>query len=247
MTTAVTTVGPTDRAALRADLSAAARTLAVVTLVGAASGAVVVGVLGRLAMLLLAVLNPEVAGVTSDDGFTIGQFTLAGSLQLLLSGVQLGVLGAWFYLVLRGLMVGPGWFRLLSISVGPAVVVGAMLVHTDGVDFTLLEPVGLAVGLFLALPGIYAALLHLGAERALASERALPRPALVVGLLPWLLLAPLTLVLGVGFLVLRALRRHPRGRAALGSSWPGWVLRGALSVVFVASVADLVRDLAVLA
>ncbi|MGH3334864.1 MAG: hypothetical protein ACRDOZ_03520 [Nocardioides sp.] len=44
------------------------------------SGALAVGVLGRLAMLLLAQLNPLATGVTSDDGFEIGQFTLSGSL-----------------------------------------------------------------------------------------------------------------------------------------------------------------------
>lgn len=231
---------------LRADLGAAADVLARVTLVGALSGVIAVGVLGRAAMLLLAYLNPLATGVTSDDGFVMGQFTLSGSLQLAASGLQFGVIGVFFYLALRGLMVGPGWLRLLSISLGPAVVIGAIIVHTDGVDFNLLEPVWLAAVLFIGVPGAYCALLHVLAVRVLRSERPLPRPLLVLGLLPWIPLLPLTLLLLGGFLTLRALRRSGPGRAFLAQAWPGWVLRGVLAALFLVSVVDLVSDVQLL-
>ena len=227
---------------LRADLAAAADVLARVTLVGALSGVIAVGVLGRVAMLLLAYLNPVATGVTSDDGFVMGQFTLSGSLQLAASGLQFGVIGVFFYLALRGLMIGPGWFRLLSISLGPAVVIGAIIVHTDGVDFNLLEPVWLAAVLFVGVPFAYCALLHVLAVRALRADRPLPRPLLVLGLLPWIFLLPLTLLLLGGFLAMRALRRGAPGRAFLARTWPGWVLRGALAALVVVSIVDLVRD-----
>ena len=241
-----TVAGSSRRDDVRTDLVAAARTLATVTLVGAVCGAFVVGVLGRLAMLLLAVLNPEATGVRSDDGFPIGQFTLSGSLQLAFAGVQLGITGAFFYVVFRGLMVGPPWFRSLSISLGPALVIGAFIVHTDGVDFTFLEPPWLAALLFVAIPGVYVALLHLIAERLLASGWALPTPLLVLGLAPWVLLFPLTLVLLAGFLALRGFRRTGRGRSLLASAWPGWVVRAALAALVVWAVADLVRDVSTL-
>lgn len=197
--TAITTDGAVSPMRdLRAQMFAAARLLAMATLIGALSGLVVVGVLARLAMRLLAVMNTQAAGVTSDDGFTMGQFTLEGSLQLALAGVQLGVVGAGLYVAVRGLMIGPTWFRLLSISVGPAVVVGAILVHTDGVDFTLLDPPGLSIAMFVALPGLYVAMLHLLFERVVRSGRQPPLPMLVLGLLPWLPLLPLTLLLAVG-------------------------------------------------
>jgi hypothetical protein len=243
--TAVATVARRD-SDLRTDLGAAADVLAKVTLVGALSGALAVGVLGRLAMLLLAYLNPLATGVTSDDGFEMGQFTLSGSLQLVASGLQFGVIGVFFYLAVRGLMVGPDWFRLLSISLGPAVVIGAILVHTDGVDFNLLEPVWLTTVLFIVVPGAYCALLHVLAVRVLRSERRLPRPLLVLGLLAWLPLLPLTLLLLGGFLALRALRRGVAGRDFLAQAWPGWILRGALGAIFVFSVVDLVSDVAFL-
>jgi hypothetical protein len=228
---------------LRADLGAAADVLARVTLVGALSGVIAVGVLGRLAMFLLAYLNPVATGVTSDDGFVMGQFTLSGSLQLAASGLQFGVIGVFFYLALRGLMVGPGWFRLLSISLGPALVIGAIIVHTEGVDFNVLEPVWLAALLFIGVPFAYCALLHVFSVRALSSDRPLMRPLLVLGLVPWLVLLPLTLVLLGGFLALRALRRGSAGRAFLARAWPSWALRGGLALLVLVSVVDLVSDI----
>ena len=59
----------------RASAEQAVRRLAVITAVGALRGLLVGGVGGvggRLAMMLLARLNPEGIGVTSDDGFRIG-------------------------------------------------------------------------------------------------------------------------------------------------------------------------------
>ena len=223
-----------------------ARTLATVTLVGAAVGAFVVGVLGRLAMMALAGLNPAATGVRSDDGFPIGEFTASGSLQLVLAGMQFGILGAFAYVSARGLMVGPPWFRLLSISLGPGLVVGAIVVHTDGVDFTLLDPPALAALLFVAIPTLFVALLHVCSERALGSRATLPLPLLVLGLLPWVVLVPLTLLLAGGFAGLRALRRTRTGRSFLASPWPAWAVRGVLAALAVGAVVDLVRDISTL-
>jgi hypothetical protein len=237
-----TTLDATTRTSWRADAAGAARTLSVLTLVGAACGVFAVGILSRLAMFLLAHLNPAASGVISDDGFVMGQFTLSGSLQLAGVGLQLGVTGAAFYVALRGLLIGPRWFRLLSISLGPAVVAGAMAVHTDGIDFHLLEPTWLAVALFIAVPGVYAALLHVVGERAV--ERWHPgRLVLGLGLAPWVVLFPVTLLLAAGFAVHRRLRESPGGRAFLASPWPAWTLRAGLAVLFGLAVLDLRNDL----
>lgn len=234
--TAVDTTTERD-VGLRADLARAAQLLARVTLVGALSGVLAVGVLARLVMALLAFLNADAAGVTSDDGFTIGQFTLYGSLQLAASGLQLGVIGVFFYLALRWLMIGPEWFRLLSISLGPAVVIGAIIVHTDGVDFRVLDPAWLAAVLFVLVPGAYCAMLHVFSERALRSDRDLPGPLLFLGLLPWVPLLPLTLLLLGGFLAARRVR---------GGSGAAWLARGVLAALFVFCVVDLARDIEIL-
>jgi hypothetical protein len=70
-------------------------------------------------------LNPQVAGVTSDDGFTMGQLTMQ-TLDLLVTTTLIGVIGGGIYYVLRGLLIGPRWFQILSVSVGPAVVSAAV-------------------------------------------------------------------------------------------------------------------------
>jgi hypothetical protein len=229
-------------------IAGAVRRLGVVTLAGAVLGVLVGGVGGRLAMLLLARLNPEVEGRQSDDDFTMGQVSGA-TFNLLFFAMLVGIVGGAIYLVLRGLMVGPRWFQILSMSVGPAVVVGSQIVHPDGIDFTL-DPPLLGVAMFVLIPGIYAALLTTLAERWLADDSRLLRspgwlPALPM--LLWIPLAPLLIPLALGFLALEALRRSAVGAAVLaGSLWPN-VARGLLAVVFALSLIGLIQDTAAIA
>jgi hypothetical protein len=134
---------------LREDLE----TVAAAASAGLVVGVLVVGVGSPLAMLLLARLNPRATGRLSDDGFVVGHLTSA-SLGLLVLGSVVGVLGAMLVLAVRDLRVGPAWLRWASVTVGPAVVVGALVVHTDGVDFRVFHPTWLALALFVALPGV---------------------------------------------------------------------------------------------
>jgi hypothetical protein len=64
-------------------------------------------------------------------------------------------------------------------SLFAALVGGAQFVHPDGADFQLLEPAWLGIALFVALPGLAAALVVVLAERWLA---AAPAAAAVGGL-----------------------------------------------------------------
>lgn len=232
----------------RASAEFAVRKLAAITVAGTVLGVLVGGVGGRLAMMLLAALNPRATGVTSDDGFTMGQFTIGGTAQLLGAAWQFGLLGAFAYALLRGLMIGPRWFRVMSVSVGSGVVVGALTVHTDGVDFTLLQPVPLTVGLFVAIPVVYAALLPLVAEHWIAEDgwpaQARLR-AVLATLLLWLPLLPLLPVLAGMWLVSEWLRRKPEPP---GLSRPvlSWLARAVLAVVLVLAVEDLGSDIRVL-
>lgn len=189
--------------------------LVVIVIVGALLGLLVGGVGGRLAMMLLARLSPEATGVTSDDGFVMGQFTASGTLNLLAAGTFLGAIGGVIYALLRGLMIGPRWFQVLSVGGGPAVVVGSMLVQTDGVDFRLLQPTWLAIALFVAIPGVFAALLTLVSERVLRAWSTSPR-------------AP-----GRG---------SGPGPTSTAVSTVQWAARLGLAVVFAAGLLDLVKD-----
>ena len=121
-------------------------------------------------MYVLAQLNPEEAGVKTDDGFEMGQFTLSGTLNLLIITTVIGVIGGLVFLALRGLRFGPPWFRVLSMPVGVTIVVGSLLVHSDGVDFTLLQPWWLAVSLTLAVPFVYTLMVSALADRWLGDK-----------------------------------------------------------------------------
>jgi hypothetical protein len=220
-----------------------ARRLGAVTAAGALLGLVVGGVGGRLAMLVLARLNPDATGLTSDDGFTMGQFTGA-TFNLLFVATVIGVVGGGIYFVLRGLMIGPRWFQVLSMSVGPAVVVGSQIVHTDGVDFTL-DPPLLAIAMFVLIPGIYAALLTLLAERWLRDDSLFataPTRAAALPLLLWTPIAPLLLALVAGLAAYEAIRRSPRGSAVMARPvWPR-LARAGLTVIFAVALVDLIQD-----
>lgn len=242
----VATVAEADRATAGVEL--VLRRLAVVTAAGALLGLLVGGVGGRLAMLVLARLNPEVTGMLSDDGFAIGTFSLA-TLNLLAVGTGLGVLGSGFYFLLRGLMIGPRWFQVLSIGVGPAVVVGSMIVHTDGVDFTL-DPAWLAVVLFVAIPGGYAALLTVVAERWLADDGGWWRTGRVPALVPLLLWLPIAPALAAVLAVTAALalaRRVGPLASLLAAPATAWVARAALAVIFALALVELAGDMRYLA
>jgi hypothetical protein len=140
------------------------RRFSVAIAAGAISGLVVGGIGGRFAMFVLAQLNPEATGVRSDDDFVIGQFTLSGTLNLLSVATVIGTVGGLIYFTVRSLRLGPTWFRYASVALGAGVTVGAMIVH-DGVDFTVLQPAGLAIALFVAIPAAYAVLLQWLTER----------------------------------------------------------------------------------
>jgi hypothetical protein len=131
-----------------------------VLVVAVATGVFCVGVLARLAMSLLASRNPAAAGRLSDDGFEMGRVTVSGSLNLAVVGVGIGMIGGLTYLVARPLLVGPARFQWFSLSIPPAVVAANLVVHPAGVDFTVLGPLWLTVGLFVAVPATFGPLLH---------------------------------------------------------------------------------------
>ena len=127
---------------------------------GIPAGVILVGFGSRVAMGILRLTSPDhVRGVTSDDGFTIGQVTLFGTYNLLVLGAIVGIIGAAAYQLVAPWLIGPTWFRRLTTGLAAAAVGGSMLIHADGVDFTLLQPTWLAIGLFIALPGLFGTLI----------------------------------------------------------------------------------------
>ncbi|MET1133833.1 MAG: hypothetical protein ABWX60_10475 [Aeromicrobium sp.] len=211
----------------RSNALSAARRLAAASCVGAALGLLVGGIGGRLFMALLANLNPEDHGTITDDGFPMGEVTASGTFQLLVTGAALGVLGAGIYLALGRLAPGPVWFRRACVVVGGTVMVGDSLVHSDGVDFTRLEPTWAAIALTLSVPFVFLLVMPPAVDWAVRDDSALLRSRWTwAGLVPWVFpLFPVTFLMVAGWFLARW----------AGPRWPvagPWLARGVLVVVF---------------
>ena len=126
--------------------------LSATIVIGALTGAIVGGLGGRLAMrILFLTTGDKVKGVTSDDGFKIGQFTLANTIGLVITTALLGIVAALLCLAARPFLAPFGAFVPLLMAALYGVVGGALIVQPNGVDFAVLEPALLAIAMFVLL------------------------------------------------------------------------------------------------
>ena len=150
-------------------LAAFAASGAIAAGAGAAAGLVWGGVGGRIAMrVVFLTSNDHVRGVTSDDGFEIGRFSGATMFLLIVTAIFGGIAGFGVGII-RMVTSGPAWAVAIGTSLAAASFVGASIVHPDGVDFRLLDPLWLAVGLFVLIPGLWGATVVVVTERLLRS------------------------------------------------------------------------------
>lgn len=229
----------------------ALRTMAATTAVGLALGLLVGGVGSRLAMrALFLTSDPSVRGVISDDGFPIGRFDPMASLNLLLVGTLLGVIGAFVYLAVRPFLIGPPWFRWITCSLAAGAVVGSMLVHAEGVDFTLLGPHWFAIALFVALPALFGLLAPPAVEWAARSGGWFQTRPASVALMPLatFLFPPLLLLVGVPALVVMVVHRAAQGSPGLWRRMHHpmtmWTVRAGWFAVALVGLLALIRDAA---
>lgn len=221
------------------------RRLWVLVVAGIPTGVLVVGVGGRLAMLLLRLTSPSwVRGMESDDGFEIGRFTLVGTHNLLMLGAGIGIVGAAAYRAVEPWLLGPRWFRRFTVAAASGAVGGALLVQSEGVDFRVLEPLWLAIALFVALPALFGLAIAVAVDRVVDMATPDGRRRWIVPIV--LIVAfPLTFFLVVlAAVVLAAWVPVRRALAGLGRSPWGVVLAvraGWLSIA-VLGLAALVED-----
>lgn len=160
----------------------------VVIVAGITTGVLVAGLVSRVGMGLLRVTSPDrVNGLQSDDDFTIGEVTLAGTYNLMLLGAFIGLIGFATYRVVKPWLIGPHWFRRLTLALGAGAVAGSMLVHADGIDFTVLKPTWFAIGMFVALPALFAVTLA-------AMVDSVSRPESWTARRPWRWLLPVLIL-----------------------------------------------------
>jgi len=223
--------------------------LVLLALAGISTGVVVAGVGSRLAMLILRLTShPRVIGVQSDDDFTIGRFTLSGTYNLLLLGAAFGVIGAAVYQWVRPWLIGPQWFRYVTVGVACGSVVGSMLIHADGIDFRALTPTWFAIGLFVALPFLFGLAICWTVDR-LDRDGSFARRGrarwIVAGILA--VLFPITLILlGIALLVLIAWVPARDAWHAEGNSPPAaltFIVRGVWLGIAVLGLIALVNDI----
>jgi hypothetical protein len=193
----------------RAALAHFARWAAILTVAGTATGLLVLGAGGRLAMRLLAATSPDAVGRFTEGQARVGDITLEGTLAYATFGaLPLAFVSAALYLLAapwlpRGRLAGATFGLVL-------LVVGAPFVdplRADNLDFDLLGPGRLSVLVFAVL-----ALLHGTALAAIAgrSSRALAsrdRRGTAAALAPAVVLLPVGVVLALGGLVVAALPR----------------------------------------
>jgi len=226
----------------------AARTLAVGMLAGLVAGFVVGGLGSRLAMRIMALTSGNARGFETDFGATIGEVTVGGTVFLLIAGSVLGMAGGIAYVAIRRLLPGAVWVKGLAFGALLLALTGRLLVAPDNLDFVILSPAALAVGMFAALPVLYGLLLVPLAQRLEPAIRGVRRPALII--VPVLVgLVPLILLGGVGLLVMAGSgvawwAMHSIGtRARLTLSVAGYVVLGALVIwraeAFVSGVAQI--------
>lgn len=237
--------GPVSRR--RVGLEPTVRVLSATIIIGAATGAVIGGLGGRLAMRILFLTSDDaVRGLTSDDGFEIGRFTVGDTAGLVVVTSVIGVIAALIFLVAWPFVSRFGRTTVPMMAVLYGVVGAAMMVHTDGVDFTVLEPVALAIALFVAIcAGFGAVVAHLVGRAA--ADDGWPRASEW-----WLLGPPLILLLFPPVLVVAVAAAATNQADAVASPDDGrWrtVHAGALLAMlalFVVGAVDLARDTATL-
>lgn len=227
---------------------AAARPVAVAATAGFVAGALVGGIGGRLAMLVLRLTSdPALHGLDTDDGFTIG--IVSGETTFLVAFTAfLGVLGGLAYLLARTWL--PARARIPVAGALAALVGGAQVLRPHGIDFTLLEPLWLAIAMFVVLPGAFGVLVSRLVERWLRDPGAFDRPPSIVAgallpLIPFVLLGPRGLALVAVVLLAIVLRMRPAGIGGIVTSRPAaWIARLALAGIGVAAGVVLVSDIA---
>ncbi len=226
--------------------------LRITVVAGVSVGILVIGPGSRLAMFVLRHTSPDyVVGMTSDDGFRIGQVTLSGTYQLLALGAVVGVIGALAYVAVAPWLIGPGWFRRLTVGVTAGALVGAMVIVPGGIDFTFLEPTWLAVAFFVGLPVVSGIVLTLAVDLVAAPESwtARGRTAWLLPVILLVLVPPAALALAPVFLVVAGLLPLRRSflEPLLGARVGRLAVRGAFLVIPVLSFIALGQDLAELA
>ncbi|MBI5157269.1 MAG: hypothetical protein HZA58_04560 [Acidimicrobiia bacterium] len=225
---------------------------------GAAAGLLWGGIGGRIAMrVIFLTSDSSLSGLQSDDDFTIGQFTSA-TMFLVMSTTIIGGFVGPVLALLRSAVRDRTVIVATGFAVAAGAFIGGIIVHADGIDFRLLEPLTLTVGLFVLIPagaaftGVFV-LDHLlrpnGRIARLPAGLAMAISAFAM--FPVIMFTGATVGTPLGIVVLATAISAGIGIAAFTSGDPAsrlrhaahWVVWGVLVAVTTIGVIELLRDL----
>ena len=118
---------------------------------GAIAGFIAAGIGSRVVMFIIATINEDKAGVLTDASAIVGEFSVSGTVSLLVLGTIAGIIGGLLYLGLRRWLWVPPPYRGLAFGLLTMVTIGQPVFDTANVDFQIFEPVLVVVALFAAL------------------------------------------------------------------------------------------------
>ena len=133
------------------------RSVALGGLAGAIAGVVVLGVGGRFVMFVSRLLHPEASGRITENGNRIGEFTVDGTIELIVFGG-----------LLSGLLAGVVWVlvrewipkKAALVGLGAVAIGGSFLIQGNNRDFFILQDPRLDLVLLLGLLFLFGVVLY---------------------------------------------------------------------------------------
>lgn len=122
---------------------------------GFIAGFVVGGIGGRIAMRISALIDPSAKGAVTEGGATVGEFTLGGTVALVMFvGIFTGFALATVWVIAARWLPARGAGRYLVAAI-LAVAMGAHLaIEGRNIDFLILDPKWAQVTIFVALAAL---------------------------------------------------------------------------------------------
>ena len=122
------------------------------------AGLLVGGVGGRVVMRVSALLDSSVEGFTTENGATINEFTLEGTIGLIIfGGVFAGFLVAFVWVIFQRWLPRRRWLRYVATIVVGVALGGRAAIDGSNFDFVILDPPLVHAALFALLAGATAA------------------------------------------------------------------------------------------
>ncbi len=146
---------PSPRLGERRGWRHAAREVTRGGLAGLLTGVAMGGGGGRLAMRVASLLDPSARGRTTEAGFSVGEFTLDGTIELVLfGGIFTGIGLAVIWVVVRPWLPSRGAARyLMGAAIGVAMG-GRFAIDGRNIDFFILDPAWGQASIFIVLAAV---------------------------------------------------------------------------------------------